>query len=76
MDRTHIRWFTKTTVVDLFKSTGLQIVEGGPITMTEPPVREQALQGIRAFAEVIGTDADEAVANASVFQWLVRAIPA
>lgn len=30
MDRTHIRWFTRTTMIDLFQSTGFKIVEGMP----------------------------------------------
>jgi 2-polyprenyl-3-methyl-5-hydroxy-6-metoxy-1,4-benzoquinol methylase len=75
MDRTHIRWFTKTTVVELFRTSGFEIVEGGPIMLNEPAHREQALEGVRAFAEAIGANIDEAVANASAFQWLVRAMP-
>jgi hypothetical protein len=41
----------------------------------EEPHRETALIGIRALAEIIGADVEEAVTNATAFQWVVRAIP-
>jgi 2-polyprenyl-3-methyl-5-hydroxy-6-metoxy-1,4-benzoquinol methylase len=74
MDRTHIRWFTKTTVIELFNSAGLQIVEGGARVLQEPD-RDRALVGIRALAQAIGADPEQAVSNAIPFQWVVRAIP-
>jgi SAM-dependent methyltransferase len=74
LDRTHIRWFTKVTLNERFETAGLTIVEGGGIEVVEPD-RERGLQGIRAMAEAIGTDPEEAVHNATVYQWLVRAIP-
>jgi 2-polyprenyl-3-methyl-5-hydroxy-6-metoxy-1,4-benzoquinol methylase len=78
LDRTHIRWFTKTTLVELFRSAGFAIVEGGA-RIVEPPDeawRERALIGVRAMAEAIGTNANEAVENAVAYQWVVRAAPA
>jgi SAM-dependent methyltransferase len=45
------------------------------LMLNEPSHREQALEGVRAFAEAIGANAEEAVENASAFQWLVRAMP-
>jgi 2-polyprenyl-3-methyl-5-hydroxy-6-metoxy-1,4-benzoquinol methylase len=73
MDRTHLRWFTKKTVVDLFQSTGFKVVDGGARVLEEP-YRESALIGIRALADMIGTDVEEAATNATAFQWVVRAI--
>jgi tRNA(1-methyladenosine) methyltransferase and related methyltransferases len=75
LDRTHIRWFTNRTVGELFRSTGYEIVEGGGRVLVEPH-REAGLTAVRAFAEAVGTDIEEAVTNATPFQWLVRAIPA
>ena len=75
LDRTHIRWFTKKTIVELFESTGFNIVEGGARVLDEP-YRERALEGIRALAAIVGTDVDEAANDASAFQWVVRATPA
>ena len=74
-DRTHIRWFTKTTIAELFRSTGYEIVEGGGILLDQPP-HQKAMEGVRAFAEAIGVDVEEAVSNAIAFQWVVRAVPA
>ena len=75
LDRTHIRWFTKTTIIELFRTTGFEIVEGGARVLHEPH-RDHALVGIRALATAIGIDPDEAAINATAFQWIVRAVPA
>jgi SAM-dependent methyltransferase len=44
LDRTHIRWFTKTTIVELFASTGFRIVDGRGGIFPEPQ-RDGALAG-------------------------------
>jgi 2-polyprenyl-3-methyl-5-hydroxy-6-metoxy-1,4-benzoquinol methylase len=77
LDRTHIRWFTKSTLVELFQTTGFDIVEGGArlVDAPEESWRERALAGVRAMAEAIGGDVEAAVANAIPFQWIIRAIP-
>jgi SAM-dependent methyltransferase len=73
LDRTHIRWFTKATIADLFNCCGLQIVEGGARVLHEPE-RDAALVGIRALAAATGFDADQAVADAIPFQYVLRAV--
>jgi hypothetical protein len=73
LDRTHIRWFTKTTISEMFRSSGFRIVEGGGRVLDEPN-RAIGLKGVRALAEAIGTDVEVAIANATPFQWLVRAV--
>lgn len=75
MDRTHIRWFTRTTVNELFQSCGFRIADGRGRILAEPR-RDDALVGIRAFAEAIGADAELAVSDATPFQWIVRAVAA
>ncbi len=74
-DRTHIRWFTKTTIGDLFKSSGFRIIEGMERVFYEP-FREEVLVGIKALAEATGADVQQAVHNARPLQWVVRATPA
>jgi len=74
-DRKHIRWFTKTTLTELFRTTGFEIVEGGGLVADELP-QQRALDGVRALAEVAQLDDEEAVANAIPMQWVVRATPA
>jgi 2-polyprenyl-3-methyl-5-hydroxy-6-metoxy-1,4-benzoquinol methylase len=73
LDRTHIRWFTRKTIGELFESTGFDIVEGGGRVLNEPN-RDAGLEGIRALAEAIGTDVETAVSDAIPFQWVVRAV--
>jgi citrate lyase synthetase len=72
MDFTHIRWFTKTTIIELFKSCGFQIVEAGGRILEEPE-RDRALLGITAMAEAMGANVEDAAFNATPFQWVVRA---
>lgn len=74
MDRTHIRWFTKTTIDELFHSCGFGIIDGRGRVLDETH-REAALIGVRAFAEAIGTDVDLAATNATPLQYVVRAVP-
>ena len=74
MDRTHIRWFTRTTIIELFESTGYKIIEGFPRTFEEPG-RDMVLPSIRAMALAIGADPQQAVNDATPLQWVVKAIP-
>ena len=74
LDRTHLRWFTRLTIIELFESAGMRIVEGAPRIFDEPG-RETALAAIKAMASSIGADPDQAVSDAMPLQWLVRAVP-
>ncbi len=74
-DRTHIRWFTKTTIGELFQSSGFRIVDGRE-RVFEEPFRDGVLVGIKALAEATGADVQQALHNAKPLQWVVRATPA
>lgn len=74
MDRTHLRWFTRQTMLQLFEQAGLRVEAGVPCVVAEPPIREQALQGVRQMALALGRDADEAVRDATPMQWAMRAV--
>ena len=71
-DRTHIRWFTRKTIIDLFRSTGYEIEDMGG-RVFEEPARAQALPAIRSLAQACGHDPDEAERDAMPMQYLVRA---
>ena len=75
MDRTHIRWFTRTTLIELFASSGYKIIEGVPRIFDEPN-REKFLPAIRVMAAAVGIDPQLAVNDAIPFQWVVKAVPA
>ncbi|MDD2914277.1 MAG: class I SAM-dependent methyltransferase [Gallionella sp.] len=74
MDRTHIRWFTRTTMIELFESTGYKIIEGFPRIFNEP-AREKVLPVIGAMAQAIGTDPQQAVNDAIPLQWVIKVMP-
>jgi hypothetical protein len=74
LDRTHIRWFTRTTIDELFDSAGFAIVDGRCRILDEP-YRDAGLAAVRAFAELIGADVEKAVADATPLQYIVRAMP-
>lgn len=75
MDRTHIRWFTKITIIEMFVSSGYKIIEGRA-RIFDHPDREKILPAIRAMALASGADPLQAENDAIPFQWLVRAVPA
>jgi SAM-dependent methyltransferase len=74
MDCTHIHWFTRTTIDELFNECGFAIVDGRGRILEETH-REAALVGIRAFAEAIGSDPDMAASDATPLKYVVRAVP-
>ena len=55
MERTHIRWFTRTTIIEMFVAAGYKIVEGF-LRIFDEPGRERILPSIRAMAIALGTD--------------------
>lgn len=76
MDRTHIRWFTRTTMIELFQTTGYRIVEGMPRILPNDQPSEAHRAAIMAMAKATGADPDVAVNDAVPFQWVIKAVPA
>lgn len=74
LDRTHLRWFTRITMQELFDSSGFRIVEGGSRVMDEPD-REKFLAAIKVMARANNVDEEQAAADAIPIQWVVRAEP-
>jgi trans-aconitate methyltransferase len=75
LDRTHIRWFTRTTMIEMFIQAGWSIETG--FSRQLPSQAPQALlDGIRAIAEAAGADGEVAVTDAQAFQYLFRLRPA
>ena len=72
LDRTHLRWFTRTTILELFEHNGYQID-----VLLPRMIRRQAsatvLQAIRSLAEASGGSPDQAEADSLAFQYIVRA---
>jgi len=73
LDRTHIRWFTRRTIVELFDSSGFQIEAMYGRVFEEGPARASTIPAIRALAQAVGEDPDAAEEDAMPLQYMVRA---
>jgi SAM-dependent methyltransferase len=74
-DRTHLRWFTRITISEMFQATGFRIVEHRSRIFDEP-ARQRMLPHIGAMAAAVGVDAEQAVRDAIPVQYVVRAVAA
>jgi hypothetical protein len=74
MDRTHIRWFTRLTMLEMFQSTGWSLETGMSRNLTSPH-QAQALNAIRAFAGAMGLDPELAAQDATPYQYVFRVRP-
>jgi SAM-dependent methyltransferase len=75
LDRTHLRWFTRITIIELFQSTGYHIVEGHS-RVADEPARQNVIPSIRAMAVATGTDPQVAENDSLALQYVVKAAPA
>lgn len=75
MDKTHIRWFTKTTLFEMFAATGWMVEQGMARVLNEIPEQAAVLRGIRAFARAFGVDPDTAANEALAFQYVFKLKP-
>lgn len=72
LDRTHLRWFTRKTIIELFEGSGLRIEEFRRRVFDEPGYANIA-PIIEELAEVSGFDPREAAEDALALQYLVVA---
>ena len=76
LDRTHLRWFTRETMLELFSSTGYRIDDGIPRTFSNTqPNFDTIINCIRHMAISVGGNPDLAVEDALPLQYVVRAVP-
>lgn len=73
MDRTHLRWFTRQTIVELFDQAGFIIDTGLPRIFNDPQ-REMFLPIIGEMAKLAGADPELAISDSLPLQYVVRAI--
>jgi 2-polyprenyl-3-methyl-5-hydroxy-6-metoxy-1,4-benzoquinol methylase len=75
LDRTHLRFFTRQTIIDLFSGARFHIVDGCRRIFDEPN-REKFLPIIGDLAKACGVDPNVAIDDALPLQFVVRAEPA
>ena len=73
LDRTHIRFFTWRTIVELFHSTGYRLEAMATRVSSDEPQRARVMPAIRALAAAMGEEPDAAEREATPLQYLVRA---
>lgn len=71
LDKTHIRFFTRHTMVALFENAGYKITEGIPRIFGDVP--EIVLGAIKQMARAINRDPQQAGNDAQPFQWVIKA---
>lgn len=72
LDKTHLRFFTKKTMIELFQNTGWQI-EAFTGRMIVPHETEQAMSVFTSLASPFGLTPEQVSENLTVFQWVIRA---
>jgi len=73
-DRTHLRFFSRITILEMFTEAGFQ-VDSAVARSWNFPGSEKYMPHIRAMATASGVDPDQAEADAMAFQFVVRAKP-
>lgn len=74
LDKTHLRWFTRQTIIEMFDQSGFQIEAGAPRIFEEPD-REAYIPIIAQMAKISGMDPQIAVNDCLPWQYLIRAVP-
>lgn len=72
LDRTHLRFFTQPTMVELFQQAGWTVHEC-TARVFEPEASNQAIAPLLALAPALGMDPAAMQLHLSAYQWIVRA---
>lgn len=72
LDRTHLRWFSRITILQLLQSTGFQINTLKPRIFNHPNA-EKALKMIGSMAQQLGGSPEQAIRDAAPLQYIIHA---
>ena len=75
LDRTHLRWFTRVTMIEMFTQAGWRVQTGlaRRLPQAAPPA---LIDGVRAIARAAGANPEQAAEDAGVFQYLFKLVAA
>ena len=74
LDRTHIRFFTKNTIISMFNDCGFEVKSISPRIFNFPE-QDKYLSLIKEVSEKLQIDKSTAVINSAAFQYTVHATP-
>ncbi len=74
LDRTHLRFFTRQTMIELFETTGYQVESIVP-RIFDFPNQEIMLKNVGAVAAMYGLDANQTIQDSAAFQFVLLAKP-
>jgi 2-polyprenyl-3-methyl-5-hydroxy-6-metoxy-1,4-benzoquinol methylase len=74
LDRTHLRWFTRKTIIELFESQGFKIVQGFPRIFNNPEPNK-FLPAIAEIAKICDLDPQAVIDDTFAWQHVVLAVP-
>ena len=72
LDRTHLRWFTRQTIIELFKDAGFDVGVIYPRIFNEPH-KEKFLPLLKKIAEAAGANSDVTHKDSLALQYIVVA---
>jgi 2-polyprenyl-3-methyl-5-hydroxy-6-metoxy-1,4-benzoquinol methylase len=72
LDRTHLRFFTLGSAVQMFEKAGWSVVDATPRNLW-PDKTEAALKALLPAAQALGLDVVQSRLNMSALQWVIRA---
>lgn len=75
LDRTHLRWFSRITAIELFDACGFRVIDGKARIFPEAD-RDKFLPAIESFARAAGFDPQQAIADSQALQYVFAAVPA
>ena len=73
VDKTHLRFFTLDTAVEMFEKAGWTVLDALPRKL-QPEETEAALKTLLPAAVAMGMNEDNARVNLTAFQWVIRAV--
>lgn len=74
LDRTHMRWFTRATMLEMFAGAGFKLEVGFPRILGELK-NDHIISAIRSMAIGVGADPDLAIQDSLALQYVVKAVP-
>lgn len=74
LDKTHLRWFTRQTIFELFKDTGFIVAAIDPLIFDEP-LRDQFISLLKRISQRAGRDPEITSRDALPMQYVLIATP-